>query len=232
MAAQKLPTPPNPTGSFQLPDIAHTLVDMVEVASEDSLAKLLEQMNQHVAANELRAAVGLLETADAQLKETATWLNARGLVAFRFGEFGASLDYFQRALDKNGPTAEILSNLGAVHLERAKGSAGAQQREAYQQALEYLNKALFLEAGNPNILTNLALAYNLAGDMSRCELYLDRTLARDPRHPAALFQKAQLLYERGSLADSLKLIDTILEDDPDQPEATAQRNLILDRLSF
>lgn len=207
-------------------------MSMVEVTSEDSLTKLLEQMNQHVAANELQAAVGLLETADDVLKETATWLNARGLIAFRFGEFGTALDYFEQALDKNGPAAEILSNLGAVHLERAKGSAGAQQRDAYRQALEYLNAALSLEGDNPNILTNLALAYNLAGDMNNCELYLDRTLARDPRHPAALFQKAQLLYERGSLADSLKLIDTILEDEPDQPEATAQRNLILDRLSF
>ena len=202
-------------------------------ASLDSrLSRLLEKMHQHLDADEPRAAIGLLETCDLSLKETATWLNARGMVAFRMSEFGVATDYFEQALQVHGPSAEVLSNLGAVHLERAKGSAGPQQRDAYTLALDRLQEALRLESDSPNVLTNLALAHTLAGDMSKAEFYLDQALSNAPRHTSALFQKAQLLYDRGSLADALKLIDTILEDLPDQQEALAQRHPILDRLSF
>ena len=205
----------------------------MNAASLDStLNRLLEQMHQHLDADEIRAAVGLLDTCDPSLKKTGTWLNARGMIAFRMGELGVANDYFEQALQAHGPEVEILCNLGAVHLELAKGSAGPQQREAYTAALSRLQEALKLAPDSPNVLTNLALAYTLAGDMSRAEFYLDRALANAPRHSSALFQKAQLLSDRGSLADALKLIDTILEELPGQQEALAQRHLILDRLSF
>ena len=154
------------------------------------------------------------------------------MVAFRLGELGAAAGYLEQALEAQGQVAEVLSNLGAVYLELATGSAGSPQREAYQRALVLLTQAIKLDPDQPNIHTNIALAYILAGEMSKAEQCLDHALALNPIHPEALFHKAQFLYDKGSLADSLRLIDTILEHDPDQQEARAQRNLILDRLSF
>ena len=205
---------------------------MEESELHQQLEALLEHMHKALESDGPLEALRLLESCSPPLKATGTWLNARGMIAFRMGEFGIANDFLQQALTVQGPVAEILSNIGAVYLEQAKGSAGLQQRQAYESAVEKLTEALNIDPAQPNIHTNLALAHILAGQITKAELCLEAALAINPLHPEALFQKAQLLYEQGSLADSLKLIDTILEHYPERTEARTQRNLILDRLSF
>lgn len=88
--------------------------------------------------------------------------------------------------------------------------------ESWQKAVDAYERALKLQAGDPNVLTDLGVAYRNLGNGSKALEMFGKALAREPSHwPAAFNQAIVYGIDRGDRARAKEILNKIKKEHPE-----------------
>ena len=124
-----------------------------------------------------------------------------------------------------GESSYRLVPVGDVHAgDRETGLAYAQMaqggnQDALQQGLQYLHRAELAGADDAELHTQLGLLEQLAGQGTGALEEYGRAIALNPNETTALGNKAILEAASGHAAESVHLLQRVLQDDPSQVAA-------------
>ena len=126
------------------------------------------------------------------------------------GQPGLAIDAYRRLLEMRPELTNSRYNL--AHLLRRNGRA-AEAIDEYQYCLEQ-------GVANPaEVHTNLSVIYTEAGRDEEAEAELNKALALDECHVAAIYNLGLLCEERGEWSRAHSLFLRVLENDPDYTQA-------------
>jgi tetratricopeptide (TPR) repeat protein len=173
---------------------------------------------------DLRALIGLVEVLLAQQrsneaiqfleKEVPRSQNPAGvrrllaLTERRRGRTDSAIRHYRQLATENPGSWDVLFSLGDLYL----------QKNDYEQALEFLEKAQALAPRDPRSPLWLGFTMERLGRMEEATKHYESALRLDPANPLALNNLANLLSETGSLDEALKLANQALEKVPEHPE--------------
>lgn len=192
---------------------------------------------------QLGEGVACLQHAAALEPGDASRLVRLGDVLMRCGEAARAAAAFTRAIDRSGPTPQLLYNLGAAR-QKAGDSAGAiesyrrclaldpgiveahnnlgtllDEGGRHEEAIECFQQALVYRPDYVRALTNLGKLQRQAGRAAEAVATLERALAVAPEHPAALGNLAAALIDLNRLDEALAAARRALAADPRLAEA-------------
>ena len=115
------------------------------------------------------------------------------------GEPSKAISLYRRALgyDEN---IQILNNLGIAYM----------QLEAYEDALEYFERAIGLEENNWELYMHYGEALILAGNLDEASKILDGVLAKlapESAKPDILYLRGELALKHGKMSDAIKYFE-------------------------
>jgi Tfp pilus assembly protein PilF len=88
------------------------------------------------------------------------------------------------------------------------------RKEKYAEAIKLLQKVIQKSQNNSAPYINIALAYEMTGEMGLAEDNLKRALAINPNHPAAMNEYGLLYRRTGRFAEARKLYERLLVNYP------------------
>lgn len=188
------------------------------------------------------AAKSLLETAQAALPNDSEIKNkyksysvvqpvASKLTAEELIKKGDYEEAIKSYSEINPPTVESLIGIASCYQYQTK----------YNEALEYLNKALAIDPSNSDIYYNFGFLYLNKEDYNSAKTSLNKSLELSPENPKSkkllLFVieqetnklSTQILseYDNKNYAKAMSLIDTMLKAYPDNADAYYYKGLVL-----
>ena len=88
--------------------------------------------------------------------------------------------------------------------------------ENWQKAVDAYERALKVQGGDPNVMTDLGVAYRNTGNGTKALEYFGKALARDPAHwPAAFNQAIVYGVDRGDKAKAKEILNKIKKEHPE-----------------
>ncbi|MEO8056571.1 MAG: tetratricopeptide repeat protein [Acidobacteriota bacterium] len=88
--------------------------------------------------------------------------------------------------------------------------------ENWQKAVDAYERALKLQGGDPNVMTDLGVAYRNTGNGTKALEYFGKALAKDPAHwPAAFNQAIVYGVDRGDKAKAKEILKRIKKEHPE-----------------
>jgi tetratricopeptide (TPR) repeat protein len=88
--------------------------------------------------------------------------------------------------------------------------------ENWQKAVDSYESALKVQSGDPNVMTDLGVAYRNLGNGTKALEYFGKALAKDPSHwPAAFNQAIVYGVDRGDKARAREILNKIKKDHPE-----------------
>ncbi len=153
-----------------------------------------------------REAVGTIEGSELDLTDPAHAVALDKLLALlaSLAEHDRAEALWRRAVEAHPDEAEF-------HALRGRALRAAGKPEAVRHAFE---RALELDAENPQALTGLAELAAEAGDAEAALALYDRLAAADPDDPAPARAAAQLLLEAGETGEAERRLQRLLERHP------------------
>jgi tetratricopeptide (TPR) repeat protein len=112
-------------------------------------------------------------------------------------------------------TSEVISFYENRSIDRAvredfDAALALLRTRKYAEAIKLLQKVIQKSHNNSAPYVNIALAYELTGEMGLAEDNLKRALAINPDHPAAMNEYALLYRRTGRFAEARKLYESLL----------------------
>ena len=139
------------------------------------------------------------------MAEEAADLFARASDAWRQGRHDAAAQLLELVVERHPDHATALNTLGLIAI-------GARDSD---RALGYLERAAQAQPDAPGIWFNHFQALELAGELERGLVSLDRALAIDPYYVPALLKKAEALERLGRITESAAMYRAIIAASPD-----------------
>ena len=136
-----------------------------------------------------------------------------GIVLQRLGEQGMAEKHFEQAIELEPSNPDIRNAWGAFLCGQGRHA------EADEQFAKALANPLF--ATPALALTNAGLCAMSAGNEAKGEEYLRQALSRDPGFAPALYQMAELNYERRNYKTAHDYIERLLRAAPVAPKSLA-----------
>ena len=126
---------------------------------------------------------------------------------FNQGLFKEAEDVATQTLKKVPNESYMLNLLGIIKLRESD----------LEPAITLLKKAVNLNT-NPELLSNLALAYQESGAIEKAMDLYRQALAIEPRYINALFNQHAICLDRGNIDDAIKNLEQILTFSPNDHE--------------
>jgi tetratricopeptide (TPR) repeat protein len=88
--------------------------------------------------------------------------------------------------------------------------------ENWPKAVDAYERAMKVQAGDPNVMTDLGVAYRNVGNGTKALEYFGKALAKDPAHwPAAFNQAIVYGIDRGDKAKAKEILNRIRKEHPE-----------------
>jgi tetratricopeptide (TPR) repeat protein len=114
----------------------------------------------------------------------------------------------EASVAKEPKNAELLVQLGNT----------AYDVEDWKKAIDAYEKALKLKDGDPNVLTDLGVAYRNVGNPDKALAMFTQAVARDPSHWPAQFNQAIIFgLDRGDSKKALEILGRLKKEHPEIP---------------
>jgi tetratricopeptide (TPR) repeat protein len=177
---------------------------------------------------------------------------ARGVAAFRAGDYASAADLFAKA-DRVAPgttDALILQAKSLIHLQNFSSSESALRRyialhtdsdEALyllgfvlhrenkaSESLEIYTKAAALKTPTGEDLKIVGLDYVLLNDYANAIKWLEKAVERDPKNKDSWYYLGRAYYSRSLLPESRRALLAVLDLDPRDARAENNLGLILE----
>lgn len=127
-----------------------------------------------------------------RLPEHPDALHLMGTLAVEADNFGAAIDYFERAVKRRPKHPEYLNNLGTAYLDNGD----------FELAVTTLRKAVDNSPGLIEALCNLARAHRRNNKASNGLPYLERALRMAPDHPLVSVTFGETLQDLGRMDEA------------------------------
>ena len=90
--------------------------------------------------------------------------------------------------------------------------------EDWKKAIDAYERALKLKDGDPNVLTDLGVAYRNVGNLDKALALFSQAVARDPNHWPAQFNQAIIFgLDRGDAKKALEILRRLKKEHPEIP---------------
>lgn len=170
--------------------------------SDDSRQSISEIFD-HVNAGRIEAAEALCRSTLDRMPDDINVLGMLGAILLRTGRNAEAESTLLRTIELEPAFAKPHEDLGVLYLDR--GDAGT--------ALQYLEKAVALNANDASAYRSMAVALHQLGRRGEAEAAQQRFLALAPgQHPLG---EAEMLRRNGKLADAERLCQAILDREPE-----------------
>jgi tetratricopeptide (TPR) repeat protein len=127
-----------------------------------------------------------------RLPEHPDALHLMGTLAVEADNFGAAIDYFERAVKRRPKHPEYLNNLGTAYLDNGD----------FELAIAALRKAVDNSPGLIEALCNLARAHRRNNKAANGLPYLERALRMAPDHPLVSVSFGETLQDLGRMDEA------------------------------
>ena len=210
-------------------------------SDQEEAAQFFLRGNVQLQKREFREAIRYYTEAIDKKADFADAYNNRGLARYRNGDRDGALADYDKAIDADPEFAEAYLNRADIWLESNHALRGLSDLEriektytdstfyqtrlgdAYMelkkpgQAQAAYDKAIRLDAGNVEALTNRGALFYQQKAYEQAGQDLDRALTLNPKQPEALNNKALLLANSGQYQQALLLVDQALAIRTGQP---------------
>ncbi len=132
---------------------------------------------------------------------------AHGYELFNLGLIKEAEDVAIRILKKTTDEAYAFNLLGIIKLRESD----------LEPAIDALKKAVYLNT-NPELLSNLALAYQESGVIGKAMSLYDQALKIEPKYINALFNQHAIYLDQGNIEDAIHNLQRILTLNPSDHE--------------
>jgi hypothetical protein len=132
---------------------------------------------------------------------------AHGYELFNLGLIKEAEDVAIRILKKTTDEAYAFNLLGIIKLRESD----------LEPAIDTLKKAVYLNI-NPELLSNLALAYQESGVIEKAMSLYDQALKIEPKYINALFNQHAIWLDRGNIESAIHNLQKILNLNPNDHE--------------
>ena len=132
----------------------------------------------------------------------------RGIESYHKKYYTDAISEFNQVVESdasNSDKAIALTYLGMI----------AADRDEYEKAIEYYNRALIYDKNNSEILRNLALAYRHLNQLDKAEKNIEQSLKVNEHDINSKILRANILFEQGKYKDAISRYDDILRESPD-----------------
>ena len=126
---------------------------------------------------------------------------------FNQGYYKDAEDAANQILKKNPNESYVLNLLGIIKLRESN----------LEPAITSLKKAVDINR-NPELLSNLALAYHESGAIDKAMSFYNKTLTIEPRYINALFNQHAIFLDRENIDDAINNLQKILTLNPSDDE--------------
>ncbi len=114
----------------------------------------------------------------------------------------------EASVAKEPKNAELLVQLGNT----------AYDVEDWKKAIEAYERALKLKDGDPNVLTDLGVAYRNVGNLDKALALFTQAVAKDPGHWPAQFNQAIIFgLDKGETKKALEILTRLKKEHPEIP---------------
>lgn len=144
--------------------------------------------------NDARALAAVLEVAEASPRRRDAQFRA-SWSEIQLGRYDLAFSRL-RALERDGPSASILNNLGAVQLRRGTVEGG--------RPTSFFEQAAQASPGDPDPIFNLGYAYWIAQDLSAATHWLRQAVKRNPADGEAHAVLAAVLEASGAQTEAAR----------------------------
>lgn len=114
--------------------------------------------------------------------------------------YDKGIEYGQKAIEVDDQNASLYIALGDIYAERDGTNLS--------NAVANYDKAIAIDANNPEVYTRLGRAWYRAQDMNRAMQYLDKAIQVDPEFGPAYRTKADILYLADSLSGAINIYES------------------------
>jgi len=99
--------------------------------------------------------------------------------------------------------------------------------QAYQQAIDYYQKALNIQPNNPDVRTDMGTAYWYTGNADQAIANFEKSLALRPNHPGTLFNLGIVKWQgKKDPQAAIVVWEQLLKTNPDYPQKDQVQMLI------
>ena len=136
------------------------------------------------------------------------------------------------ALESDPDNYDVLVNLGNSYYDWALRIMGALQQGSGQDlpmwnaATVYYERALAVQPGDPNVMTDMAIAYFYSGNVSRAIEVAEQVFAESPDFAPAYYNSAVFYRMAARTADAVTALERYLELEPEGTSADAARQML------
>lgn len=170
---------------------------------------------------DIDAAANVLEDMKASFGENADILYLLGDIYYKKKVYDKAIYFFNRVI--NG-----FKDKKAVALSYAKLAEIYDEREDYNLALEFINKAIDTDSGNPGFYYNRAIIYHHKGDLVDAKDSLLRAKALLGQFDEDIYiNLGNIYFELGDFKKAKQYYEDVLKHSPDNIEAAYNLNQVL-----
>ena len=148
-------------------------------------------------------------------------LQRQAISSFEQGYFDKAERLCNAILEHRGDDFDALHLLGFIHLQRGRHTG----------AIGFLTKAVKVNAGSADAMSNLGLALHGAGRLEEAIAQYRDALAQAPRHPEILYNLGNAHLELDRIGEALASYDEALANNPSHVGARVNRGNTLLRFN-
>ena len=140
--------------------------------------------------------------------------------AFQAGNLDRADSILKKVLQLDSKSLPVLHIYGLIKAARKE----------YQEATEFLSKAVQLNPGDPSLHYNLAKSMADGGATQESLIYFDKALVLDPHYTDALMGYGEVLADLTNYPKALDAYDRVIDLRPDFAEAWSNKGSVLHSL--
>lgn len=135
-------------------------------------------------------------------------------------QYGGTVSSLEQSLASEPTSYTVLVNLGNTYFDWGMGTEQAApntggSRPMWNSAVLYYDRALAVQAGDPNVSTDAAIAHYYSGDLAGAVELIDGVVAANPDFAPGHFNAAIFYEAAGRNADALAAANKAIELDPE-----------------
>ncbi len=136
------------------------------------------------------------------------------------GQYAPTVTAYQQQLASDPTSFTVLVGMGNTYSDWAnailqyQGTAGGADMPVWAATIAYYERALQVQPGDPNVTTDLAIAYYYSGDVGNAIGAVESVIALNPDFPPAHFNAAIFYKSANMPAEAVAAAQTFLELDP------------------
>ncbi len=136
------------------------------------------------------------------------------------------------ALENDPANFGILVNLGNTYYDwglqimNALGPGSGHDLPMWVSATVFYERALAVQGDDPNVRTDMAIAYFYSGNVLRAIEVIEGVYADSPDFAPAYYNGAIFYRATGRTADAVRVLERYLELEPEGPSAPAARDML------